>query len=452
MAFGMPETFYAQAGDGAHLAYQRVGDGPVTVVIPPGQASHLEHQWDFPVMTQWLRRVARFAEVLVFDPRGCGMSDRDLGPADDFVGTVAGDILAVMDHAAVERAALYGQFHSGPPCVRVAVDHPDRVTHLVLDGTYARWRADDDYTVGMRPDVVARFVEAVAQHWGDGRTIEFFAPTLAGDPRQREAWAQYERMATSPGQVHRLLDRWVEQDVRDLLDRVEVPTVVLHRTHDQLVPVGHGRYLAERIGGATYREAPTGDHIPVGPGLDDLVGAVAEFVVGRSDAVRVDRALAAVLFVDIASSTEQAARLGDQSWRTLLDDFRWLVRRELQRFGGREINTRGDDFLALFDLPSLAITAARAIRAGVADLGLATRAGIHLGEVELHGDDVAGVTVHVAARIAAMAGADQILVSGTVSDAVVGSELLCTDLGEHPLKGIPRAWRVLAVEERVGAP
>ncbi len=319
-----------------------------------------------------------------------------------------------MDDAGLDRAALYAQFHSGPPCIRLAADRPDRVSHLVLDGTYARWLRAPDTPDGMRDEVAAMFVETVSRNWGNGSTIEAFAPSLAGDDRYRDAWAQYERMSTSPGDARALLERWVSQDVRELLPRLQVPTLVLHREHDQLVRVGHGRYLAAHVPGARYLEAPAGDHIVVDSGLTDVITAVAEFLVGSPEAVQVDRAVMAVLFLDIASSTEQASRVGDLTWRAVLDDFRRMVRREVERHGGREVNTRGDDFLLVFDLPTVAIAAARSIRTAVADLGLSVRAGLHVGEVELQGDDVAGVTVHVAARIEALAGAGQILVSGTV--------------------------------------
>lgn len=447
MHFQNPPTRYARARDGAFLGYQRFGEGPVTVVVVPGQASHLEHQWDFPVQTQWLRRIARFADVVVFDPRGCGVSDRVLGDPEDFVGMFAADLVAVMDHAEVPVAAVVGQFHSGPACIRTAVDHPDRVSRLILDGTYARWRRAPDYPAGMREPVVDTMIEVVAANWGNGRTIEFFAPSLADDERQREAFAQYERMATSPGLVRSLTSRWLDQDVRALLGALTQPTLVLHRLHDRLVLVGHGRYLAENIAGARYVEAPEGDHILTGRALDDQVGEYARFLVGPTATAMVTRAMATVMFVDIASSTEQATRVGDGAWRTVLDDFRRIVRREVRRFGGREINTRGDDFLVVFDLPTVAIAAAQSIRDDVSDLGLAVRAGIHVGEIELHGDDVAGVTVHVAARIEALADAGQVLVSGTVADTAVGADLPLTELGAHHLKGIPGAWRVLVVDD-----
>jgi class 3 adenylate cyclase len=316
----------------------------------------------------------------------------------------------------------------------------------VLDGAYARWRRAPDTPDGMRDEVADRFVERVTEHWGTGATIDAFAPSLAGSEHQREAWAQYERMASSPGHVRAMMQRWTRQDVRSLLGRVTTPTLVLHRTQDRLVRVGHGRYLAAHVPGARYVEAPEGDHVTTDRGLAEMVDEMVEFLLGERGAVQVDRVVAAVLFVDIASTTEAAMRMGDLAWRALLDDFRRIVRREVERLGGREVNTRGDDFLVRFDLPSAAVAAARSIRAAVGDLGLAVRAGLHLGEIELQGDDLAGVTVHVGARIGALARADEILVSGTVVDALVGADLSFRDLGEQQLKGIPRAWRVFSVE------
>lgn len=441
-----PETRYARADDGVFLGCQQFGDGPVTVVVVPGEASHLEHLWDFPLQTQWLRRLARFARVVTFDLRGCGLSDRFLGESTDFAARVASDIEAVMDAFGVERAAVYARFHSGPPAVRLAVDHPERVSHLLLDGTYARWRRDTDYPVGMPADACRQMIEVVATNWGNGRTVEYFASALAGDERHRDAFAHYERTATSPGQVRQLMQLWLAQDVRALLPRVTASTLVLHRARDQLVRVGHGRYLAEHVPGACYVEAPEGDHVTVGPGLDALMASVSEFLVGSPERVRVDRALAVVMFVDLVASTELVSRVGDDSWRAILDDFRRIVRREITRFGGREVNTRGDDFLVVHDVPTAAIAAGREIRDAVRELGIDVRAGLHLGEIELQGDDVAGVSVHVAARIQGLATAGQILVSGTVADAVVGSVPGLRDLGEHDLKGLPKAWRVYEVE------
>jgi len=444
---GTPHTQYAHAADGAHLAYQVFGDGSVPLVVAQGQASHVEHQWAFPLLIQFLQRLGQLATVVVYDQRGCGVSDRNLGDERDWVGQGTTDLLAVMDAAALDRAALYGEFHSGPTCIRAAVEHPDRIADLFLMGSYARWRRAPDYPAGMPDEATAKMLEVVSEAWGTGRTIEFFAPALARDERQRELFGQFERMASSPGQMHDLTVRWVQQDVRDLLSRVSIPTMILHQRGDPMVNVAHGRYLGERIPGARYEELPGNEHLLVGASIDEPVALMSEFLTGSREAVRVDRVLATVLFFDIVGSTERLARVGDQTWRILLDDFRRMVRRELERFEGREIDTRGDDFLAIFTSPSAAIAASRAIRDRVRDLGIELRSGLHLGEIERQHDDVAGVTVHIGARIQALAAPGQILVSSTVADAVVGSQFRFRDLGDRELKGVPRSWRVYELED-----
>jgi class 3 adenylate cyclase len=445
---GTPRTRYAHASDGAYLAYQVFGDGEIPLVVAQGQASHVERQWEFPLLTQFLERLGQLATVVVFDQRGCGVSDRDLGDDGDWLGQRASDIVAVMDAAEVERAALYGEFHSGPICVRAAVDRPDRIADLFLMGSYARWMRAQDYPAGMDEDAAADLIDVVTDTWGTGRTIESFAPVLANDERQRELFGQFERTASSPGQIRDLLARWLRQDARDLLPRVSVPTMVLHHRDDPMVSVAHGRYLGEHIPGARYEELPGSQHLLVGELIDEPVSLMAEFLTGSRESVRIDRVLATVLFFDIVGSTERLARVGDQTWRVLLDDFRRRVRREIERFHGREIDTRGDDFLVIFASPSAAIAASRSIRERVRDLGIELRSGLHLGEVEQQHDDVAGVTVHIGARIQALAEPGQILVSSTVADAVVGSQFRFRDLGERQLKGVPGSWRVYEVEER----
>ncbi|HEY7106141.1 MAG TPA: adenylate/guanylate cyclase domain-containing protein [Acidimicrobiia bacterium] len=444
---GTPRTRYAQAPDGTHLAYQVFGEGKVPLVVAQGQASHLEQQWDFPVQTQFLRRLGQLARVLVFDQRGCGVSDRNLGRDDDWVGQSVGDLVAVMDAAGVERAALYGELHSGPTCIRASVEHPDRIADLLLIGSYARWMRAPDYPAGMPEETTARMVDVVGDNWGTGRTIEFFTPALAGDERQRELFGQFERIATSPGEIRDLTNRWVQQDVRDLLPQVALPTLVLHQRDDPMVAVAHGRYLGEHIPGAHYVELQGTDHLLVGESVDEPLALMSEFLTGTREWVRVDRVLATVLFFDIVGSTEHLARIGDIAWRGLLDDFRRMVRREIERYHGREIDTRGDDFLVVFTSPSGAIAAARAIRDRVLDLGIQLRSGLHLGEIEQQGGDVAGVSVHIGARVQALAEPGQILVSGTVADAVVGSHFRFRDLGERDLKGVPGSWRVHALED-----
>jgi class 3 adenylate cyclase len=437
-----PQTSYAQAADGADLAYQVFGHGEVPLVVAQGQASHLEHQWDFPVQTQFLRRLGQLARVVVFDQRGCGLSDRNLGREEDWVGQSVADLIAVMDAAELPLAVLYGEFHSGPTCIRAAVERSDRIADLLLVGSYARWMRAPDYPAGMPEDVTVRMMDLIRDNWGNGRTIEYFAPALAADERQRDLFGQYERMATSPGQARALTARWVEQDVRDLLARVAVPSLILHYAEDPMVHVGHGRYLADRIPEARYEELPGRNHLLVGESIDEPLALMAEFLTGSREAVRVDRVLATVLFFDIVGSTELLARRGDEAWRAVLDDFRHLVRREIDRHQGREIDTRGDDFLVVFASPSAALAAGRSIRDRVRDLGVELRSGLHLGEVEQLKDDVAGVTVHIGARIQALAEPGQILLSATVADAVVGSQFRFRDLGEYRLRGVPGSWRV----------
>jgi class 3 adenylate cyclase len=443
---GRPRTRYAQTVDGTHLAYQVFGDGEVPLVVAQGQASHLEQQWEFPLQTQFLRRLGQLARVVVFDQRGCGVSDRNLGRANDWVGQSADDLIAVMDAAEVEVAALYGEFHSGPTCIRAAVDRPGRIADLLLMGSYARWMRAPDYPAGMPEATTDRMIDLIGDTWGTGRTIEYFTPALATDERQRELFAQFERMSTSPGEVRDLTLRWVGQDVRDLLPQLNLPSLILHQTGDPMVPVAHGRYLGERIPGASYVELPGTDHLLVGESIDEPLALMSEFLTGSRKAVRVDRVLATVLFFDIVGSTEHLARIGDAAWRILLDDFRRIVRREIERYHGREVDTRGDDFLVVFTSPSGALAAARAIRNRVRDLGIDLRSGLHLGEVEEQGDDVAGVTVHIGARVQALAEPGQILVSGTVADAVVGSHIRFDDLGVRELKGVPGSWRVHALD------
>ncbi len=442
-----PRTRYAQAHDGTHLAYQVFGDGVIPLVMAQGQASHLEHQWDFPVQTQFLRRLGQLARVVVFDQRGCGVSDRNLGHDDDWVAQAAADLIAVMDAAELDRAALYGEFHSGPACIRAAVEHPDRIADLLLMGSYSRWMRAPDYPAGMPAEATARMLDVVTELWGTGRTIEFFAPVLAADDRQRELFGQYERMATSPGEVRDLMTRWVRQDVRHLLPLLSVPTLILHQREDPMVRVEHSRYLADQIPDARYQEFPGKDHLLVGESIDEPVAVMSEFLTGSRESVRVDRVLATVLFFDIVGSTERLASVGDQAWRAVLDDFRHMVRREIARFDGREIDTRGDDFFVVFASPSAAIAAARSVRDRVRSLGIELRSGIHLGEIEQQKDDVAGVSVHIGARIQGLATPGQILVSGTVADAVVGSPFRFRDLGEKHLKGVPRSWRVYELED-----
>ena len=342
-----PRTRYAEARDGAHLVYQVFGDGVIPLVMTQGQASHLEHQWDFPVQTQFLRRLGQLARAGGVRParlrrlRPEPRSRRRLGR-----GSCGRSRSRSLDAAQLDRAALYGEFHSGPVCIRrlgggASRPHRRPPAHGFVLGVGCGHRTIPP-GCPRRPRRGCSMLRP--DPWGTGRTIEFFAPVLAADDRQRELFGQYERMATSPGEVCDLMTRWVRQDVRHLLPLLSVPTLILHQREDPMVRVEHSRYLADQIPDARYQEFPGKDHLLVGESIDEPVAVMSEFLTGSRESVRVDRVLATVLFFDIVGSTERLASVGDQAWRAVLDDFRHMVRREIDRFDGREIDTLGDDF------------------------------------------------------------------------------------------------------------
>jgi pimeloyl-ACP methyl ester carboxylesterase len=432
-------------GGGVHLAYQVMGTGPVTVLDLPGIVSRLDSMWELPQQAMYWRRLAAFSRLITYDRRGVGDSDPIPTDHELTVEEEVDDALVVLDALGVDRAAVLTNFFGGPVAIALAALHPERVSHLLLHGTYACWVRKPDFPIGMPEETVARFLEVMEDRWGTGATIDFFVPSLAADDTLRAHFARQERAGASPGVLMRAMKTWWRYDARHYLPEIRVPTLVIHPLGDLLVPVAHGRYLAEHIPGVRYLERPVDDHVPVGDELEPVASAMEEFVTGAVASRLGERVLAAVVFVDVSHSTEHAARLGDRSWKETLDAFRGVVRRELDRHDGREVNTRGDDVLAEFALPAKALAFATALRDEVRSLGLAVRAGIHLGEVERQGDDLAGIAVHVGARIGELAGSDEILVSQTVHDVVIGSGFGLADRGEHALRGVPGRWRVYAV-------
>lgn len=437
-----PEIRYAKSGD-VSIAYEVVGDGPIDLVIAPGFVSHLEISWENPGIQRFAERLAQFARVITFDKRGTGMSD----PVDD-VPTLEDrmdDIRAVMDAAGSERAVLVGISEGATMCVLFAAAHPDRTIALVLYGGMARSTWAPDYPWAT-PE--AALMEALAEFtvpsWGTGDNLDTFAPSLADDPAMRQWWARMERFAASPSMMAKVFQMFLETDVRDALPLVHVPTLVLHRKGDRVVNIGAGRYLAEQIEGAKFVELEGRDHAGWAGDIESLIGEVEEFLTGARTAQDndLDRILATVMFVDLVGSTAKAAELGDQRWRGVLDSYYVVVRRSVARFRGREIKAIGDGFLCLFDGPARAIRAAHAIAAGVKELGLEVRAGLHTGECELIGDDVGGIAVHIGARIVSNAEPSEVLVSSTVKDLVAGSGIEFVDRGAHTLKGVPGEWRL----------
>jgi pimeloyl-ACP methyl ester carboxylesterase/DNA-binding winged helix-turn-helix (wHTH) protein len=440
---GVAETRYAKSGD-VHIAYQVVGDSGPDLVFVPGWVSHVEYAWEDPSYSRFLRRLAAFSRLILVDRRGTGLSDRvaDLPSLEQRMD----DVRAVMDAAGSERAALFGISEGGPMCLMFAATYPQRTTGLVLCGTSARMTRGPDYPIGIPADALFRFTERISAGWGTGVSADVFAPSVAEDKAFRRSWARFERFAVSPAGIRALIGMLHETDARHILPVVKVPTLVIQRQGDLAMRVAGARYIAEHIAGARYVELPGADHLPWVGDTDAILEEVEEFLTGARTVRETDRVLATILFTDIAGSTARAARMGDQRWRDLLASHDALARREFTRFGGREVKTVGDGFLATFDGPARAIRCACAIRDGVRSLGIEIRAGLHTGECELIGDDVGGIAVHIGARVAARATAGEVLVSGTVKDLVAGSGLRFAERGTHGLQGVPGEWRLFAVE------
>ncbi|HEY3017230.1 MAG TPA: adenylate/guanylate cyclase domain-containing protein [Gaiellaceae bacterium] len=440
------ETRYAHSGD-TSVAYQVLGRGPIDLVYVPGFLSHLEWNWQYPPIARFLERLASFSRLIVLDKRGTGLSDpvEGLPTLEERMD----DVRAVMDAVGSERAALFGVADGGPLCLLFAATYPERTSSLALYGCLAKFTQDHEYPWGWTPAGIEIYLSAGEPEWGTGVGAEHLAPSLADDERYRRWFARLLRLSASPRMALGLLRMNAEIDVRGILPSVHVPTLVLHRLGDLFVASGHGAYLAHKIPGATFVELPGEDHWPWVGDADALVAHVQEHVTGIRWAPEEDRVLTTVLFTDVVRSTEQAAALGDRRWRDVLEEHRALVRRELERFRGREVETIGDGFLATFDGPARAIRCAGAIRDALGPLGVEVRAGIHTGECEVLGERLAGIAVHVGARVAAKAAPGEVLVSRTVRDLVAGSGIEFDDRGSQELKGIPGGQQLFAV--RLGA-
>jgi pimeloyl-ACP methyl ester carboxylesterase len=437
------ETNYADS-DGVSIAYQVHGGGPVDLVLVPGFVSQVELLWEEPGVARFLRRLTAFSRLLVFDKRGQGLSDRPGRPPT--LEESMDDLKAVIDAAGFERPALLGISEGGPMSTLYAATHPDRVSGLILFGTFARMLETPDFPAGTTEEALNRWGEVVQRDWGKAVALNVWAPSRVGDREFERWWARLLRQGTSPAGAIALMDLYREMDVRSILPAIDVPTLVMHRTGDRMVSAAQGRYLAETIPGARYVELAGEDHLPFAGELDPILEEVEEFLLGSRGAAESERALATILFTDIVGSTEKAAELGDRGWRALLERHDAAVRRQLSLHRGREVKTMGDGFLATFDGPARAIRCARAVQDEVAGLGIEVRAGIHTGEVELIGDDVGGMAVNIGARIGAIADPGEVLVSSTVRELVVGSGLEFVDRGAQTLKGAPGEWRLFAID------
>ncbi len=436
----LAETQYVRSGD-ADIAYQVIGDGPRDVVFSLDWGTHLEAVAERPEMSDFVRALVRFARVLFFDMRGVGMSSSvaDGVPIESWMD----DLFAVMDAVGSEKATLIAHGQATQMAVMAAATHPQRVTSLVLINGFARFRRADDYAAGMPASVQKIYVDTIEAQWGKGTLSSFLGPSVWERPGVVEWWGRVERYSASPRLARARAEAMSDVDVRELLPLVDVPTLVVHSRDNEYVRVGHGRYLAQHITGATLLERDAADHWPLAE--PDLVGAIEQFVTGqRSGMPDADRVLATVLFLDVVGSTERASELGDQSWRLALDLFERKVREGLALFAGDLTSTAGDGILATFEGPARAIRCAWHIRDELTRNGLEVRSGLHTGEVTKRGDDVAGIAVHIGARVSALADPGEVLVTRTVRDLVAGSGISFEERGEHELKGVPDRWTLYA--------
>jgi pimeloyl-ACP methyl ester carboxylesterase len=441
----MPQTSYTRRS-GVNIAYQVTGDGPSDLVYVPGWISNVEVMWEEPSMAQFLRRLSSFSRLITFDKRGTGMSDpvplEQLPTLEERMD----DLSAVMDEVGSDRATLMGHSEGGNMCILFAATYPARTDRLVLVSSYAKRTWSESYPWAPTPDQRAADIARTERDFGDPDLLpEWLAPSRMADPAFRQWIARYFRLSSSPRAASHLLEMNSGIDTTQVLPKVRVPTLLLYKTRDVDVTIEEGRWIASQIPDARLVEIPSADHLLNAEGSDLIADEIEEFMTGYRAPTVPERALATVLFVDIVGSTDTAARLGDHAWRALLERYNGIATDEVQRLRGRVVGTQGDGMLAVFDGPGRAIRSASAIIETIAPLDLEVRSGVHTGEVELIGDDVAGIAVHIGSRIASLAEPGEILVSRTVKDLVVGSHLAFEDRGAHHLKGVPDAWELFAV-------
>jgi pimeloyl-ACP methyl ester carboxylesterase len=439
----IPRTRYARSSE-LNIAYQVFGSGPIDLVYVPGWVSHVEEAWENAEYADFLRGLASFSRVLMFDKRGTGLSDRVAIERLPTLEERMDDVRAVMDAAQSRRAAIFGVSEGGNMSVLFAATFPERTTALVTFGVYAKRVWSEDYPWAPRPEERAREIETVEREWAQ---LDPTPLAPAATPEQLQALARYVRRAASPGAAAALLRMNTEIDVRHVLPTLTVPTLVLHRTHDRDVHVEEGRWIASQIPQARFVELSGDSHLPWFGDSDAVLAEIEEFLTGVRPTERASRVLTTVLFTDIVRSTDLAVQMGDLEWRELLGRHHAIVRQELVRHRGVEVDTAGDGFLARFDGPARAIRCATAIVQGVRDqLGLELRSGIHTGECEVVDGKLAGIAVHTGARVASVAGANEVLVSGTVKALVAGSGIEFESRGSTTLKGIPGQWELFRVK------
>jgi class 3 adenylate cyclase len=439
-----PPTRYARSGD-ISIAYQVLGDGPFDLIFVHGWVSHLDMQWDEPHLAAFLTRLASFARLIVLDKRGTGLSDRVAINELPTLEQRMDDLRAVMDAAGSEQASLLGVSEAGAMCLLFAATYPHRVRSVLTFGSYAKRIRSADYPWAPTRDEREAAYRDIPETWGTTKGMETVFPSMIDDPAFVEWLGAYFRASASPAAAVALLRMNSEADIRAILPTVRVPTLIMNRIEDGDVRVEEARYIASRIPGAQLKLFPGADHVPYVGHTEDILGEIEEFLTGSRRADTGDRVLATILSTDIVGSTELVTRLGDRKWRDLLERHHGVVRRELQRYRGREIDTAGDGFFASFDGPARAIRCASAVVSETAILGVEVRAGLHTGECEILGDKLTGIAVHTAARVGATASPGEVLVSATVRDLVAGSGITFAERGLFSLKGLPDRLRLFAV-------
>jgi class 3 adenylate cyclase len=419
------KTKYTRSGD-IHIAYQVVGEGPLDLVYVPGWVSHVELAWEEPTLARFLRRLASFSRLIAFDKRGTGLSDR-------------------VTNDQSERAALCGVSEGGNLCALFAATYPERTTALVMCGAFAKRIWSPDYPWASTPEEREQAYEMVENEWGSMMDLSHYVPSKINDEAFAQRLAKYFRHSASPGAAVALLRMNTEIDIRAILPTIRVPTLVIHRTGDRDANVEEGRWLAAKIAGARFTELSGEDHFPWVGDQDTILDEIQEFLTGVRPTPEPDRELSTLLFTDIASSTELVTRLGDQAWQELLERHYAMVREELSRFRGHEVDTAGDGFFATFDGPARAVRCALSVVGDAKQLGIKIRAGLHTGEIQVTGPKISGIALHIGARVAATAKPGEVLVSSTVKDLVAGSNIRFADHGTHVLRGVSGEWHLFAV-------
>jgi pimeloyl-ACP methyl ester carboxylesterase/class 3 adenylate cyclase len=438
------KTRYVSVGD-ADVAYKVVGEGPIDLVYFYGLGSHVDHYFDDPAVAGWISGLQSLGRLIMFDRRGTGASDRVGRHAVPTWEEWTEDVTAVLEAADSHRPTIFAALDAGPIAMLFAAMHPDRVGGLILANTSARFLADDDYPIGASPEDVARLVDAVERLWGTEDLTKLVNPALANDVLFVRENARRLRAAATPRTAAAQYNHLLRRDARTVLPLIQAPTLVLHTRHNPLIPLEHGRYIAEHIPGSRFVEIPGRGIAFDDGGSGRVLVELSEFLTGRRREVEIDRLLATVLFTDIVASTEHVVATGDRRWRTTLDAHDRIVRERLARFGGAEVTTTGDGFVASFDGAARAVRCAQQISQAVRTLGIEVRCGLHVGECELRRGDLVGLTVHVAARVGALAGPSEVLITSAVNDFVDGSGLQFTKKATERLKGVPGTWNLFAL-------